>query len=75
MQPIQNPSLSRSLLKDVKIPVPPIYEQKAIAELAESIATEEKLSRSLFEARRHLLSTKVFHPKVRRHLAHAVADE
>lgn len=69
------PHLSMSLLKDVKIPVPPIHEQKVIAVLAESIATEENLSRSLFEARRHLLSTKIFHPQVRRRLTHVVADE
>jgi restriction endonuclease S subunit len=68
------PNLTRTALATLELPVPPLAEQAVIANLADTLANEERLTHDLFNARRRELSLRVF-GSVRREKTHFVADE
>ncbi len=68
------PNLTISSLADFKLPLPTLAEQATIADLADSLLAEEKLTADLFAMRRDALSIRVF-GIFRRYLTHRVNDE
>ncbi len=68
------PNLTRTAVATLELPLPSLSEQAVIANLADTLANEEMLTRDLFNARRRELSLRVF-GIVRREKTHLVADE